>query len=421
MSEIASGAVNGIWVVVRSVIYDRVKTYLSYVQNYERNLNSLSEELEELCLEKKDVDVKVLSGKDRLEKLTFKAAHWLARVQDLSKDEEMKKLMTKDIGIAKAMSRLMKNADLKKLVEMDGEMRDLVVKVMKDIVKRKGQAENGEALEVEESGAEEKDKEVGQVLEKLVEETMDEFKTLMQNGPYMAVAALHLLENHMENLERLTEKDKEVADIIAKAREMSHEEEWLSPDNDDNVLVRENTLRKEVTNLVKPVGEVLLNEELLKALPENLSLGMEAMGVVIGNSRGLKAELMDADNTSKQRNCCCCVIPFSYFSDRHDMSVAAESMLNKITDIIKDKSGDRDLTWPIRTEDMEAIPTNSVGLKSRNELLLKIVKALTHSDVQAVGVFGMGGSGFFFLSPSNNTDFCLFVISLMAWLHTLLG
>ncbi|XP_074269967.1 disease resistance protein At4g27190-like isoform X2 [Silene latifolia] len=370
-----------------SAIIVKLKTYMNYVKNCEQNLGLLVDNLESLRVEKDDIDEKVLSGKEKLEKVTAKAGRWLARVKEFTRDESMKKLMFKDIEIAKVMLKLIKD-DLKKFIEDDVGMRDLVVKVMKNIAKRKRKAGNGEI-----SDAEKKDNEVGLVLEKLVVETMEEFKALMQNDVDMAVAALHLLENHTENLERLVEKDNKVAEIIAKAREMSVEEELLSDDNHyDNVLVNENTLRQKVTNLLKPVGEVVLNEELLNSLPENVRLGMEAMGAVIGNRRGLKAELMDSYNATSHRNCCgFCVISCNFISDRHDMSVAAEAMLVVIKDIIGNKP--QDVTRPIRRGEMEVIPTNCVGLGSRNDLLQKIIKALASTDIHALGVFGMGGTG----------------------------
>ncbi|XP_074269655.1 disease resistance protein At4g27190-like [Silene latifolia] len=392
MEALACQALQKAGDALQSVIIDRVMTYLSDVKNYEQNMISLCEILEKLCVERKDFDDKVKSGKVKLEILTYKAVHWLGEVQDFTKHKEMKKLMINDMGIARAMLRLMKDADLKMLVEEDGEMHELVLKVMKDYAKRRkacnGEVCNGEVLL---AADEQKDKEVGQVLEKLMEETMDEVKALMQNDMYLAVAALHLLENHMVNFERLTEKDKEMADVITKAREMSLKEEWLSRDNHLSVLVHENNLREKVTNLLKPMEEVILNEELLKAFPENLSLGMEAMGFIIGNSRGQKAELIKADNTSNHRTCC--VISYSYFSDRHDMSVAAKDMLDVANAIIGRKPGDQDLTRPMRKEEMLSMPTNFIGLKSINELLVRIVGALASSDVLAVGVIGMGGSG----------------------------
>ncbi|XP_074303351.1 disease resistance protein RFL1-like [Silene latifolia] len=369
-----------------SAIIVKLKTYVNHVKNCEQNLSLLLDNLESLRVEKDDIDEKVLSGKEKLEKVTAKAARWLARVREFTRDESMKKLMLKDMEIAKVMLKLIKD-DLKKFIEEDGGMRDLVVKVMKNITKRKRKAGNREI-----SDAEKKDIEVGRVLEKLVVETMEEFKALMQNDMDMAVAALHLLENHTENLERLAEKDKVVAEIIAKAREMSVEEELPSDDNHDNVLVNESTLRQKVTNLLRPVGEVVLNEELLNALPENVRLGMEAMGAVIGNRRGLKAELMNSDNTASHRNCRgCCVISCNFISDRHDMSVAAEAMLVVVKDIIGNKP--QDVTRPIRRGEMEVIPTNCVGLGSRNELLQKLMKGLASSEVHALGVFGMGGTG----------------------------
>ncbi|XP_074269662.1 putative disease resistance protein At4g27220 isoform X2 [Silene latifolia] len=300
----------------------------------------------------------------------------------------MKMLMHKDMRVAKVMLRLMKN-DLKKLVEDDAEMRDLVVKVMKDIAKRKGKAGIREGSEVDE-----KDREVCQVLEKLIEETIGEFKKLMQNDEKMAIAAMHLLENHMEKLEKLTETDKEVADIIANARETSKHAELLSDNNhdDENVVKDVNTLKERVKNLLKPVWNLTMNEELLETLPENVSLGIQAIDVVIGNRRGLKAELMDSDNAASHRNSCCCVISYNYFSDRYHMSVAAKDMIDKIK-AIGTKPGSEDVIRPIRRGEMERIPTNCVGLKSRNELLQKIMKALESSDVHAVGVYGMGGSG----------------------------
>ncbi|XP_074267309.1 disease resistance protein At4g27190-like [Silene latifolia] len=152
--------------------------------------------------------------------------------------------------------------------------------------------------------------------------------------------------------------------------------------------------RNKVTNLLKPVGDLILNEEALKTLPENVRLGVEAMGVVIGNRRGLKAELVDFDNIKSHRNCCCCcVISYNYFSDRYYMSVAAEAMLVTIKEIIGNEPGSEDVTRPERRGEMKAIPTNLAELKSRNELFEKIITSLASKDVNALGVFGMGGSG----------------------------
>ncbi|XP_074303363.1 disease resistance protein At4g27190-like [Silene latifolia] len=76
------------------------------------------------------------------------------------------------------------------------------------------------------------------------------------------------------------------------------------------------------------------------------------------------------------------------------MSVAAKDMIDKIkNDISGTKPGTEDVTRSIRRGEMEEIPTNSVGLESRNELFQKIIKALASNDVHALGVFGMGGSG----------------------------
>ncbi|XP_074269654.1 putative disease resistance protein At4g27220 [Silene latifolia] len=222
---------------------------------------------------------------------------------------------------------------------------------------------------------------------------------IMQNDEEMAIAAMHLLENYKEKLEELTEKDPEVAEIIAKARKMSDEEEFPSDNHDDengtkdNVAANVDTLRNKVTNLLKPVGDLILNEEALKTLPENVRLGVEAMGVVIGNRRGLKAELVDSENINSHRNCCCCMISYNYFSDRYYMSVAAEAMLVTIKEIIGNEPGSEDVTRPERRGEMKAIPTNLAELKSRNELFEKIIKALASKDVNALGVFGMGGSG----------------------------
>ncbi|XP_074267311.1 uncharacterized protein LOC141590635 [Silene latifolia] len=372
-------------------IIDRLNNYVNYIKKCEENLTSLLDNLENLRAEKYDIENMVLSGKENAEKLTDKAALWLARVKDLVNDELMKTLMIKDIRIAKVMLRLMKN-DLKKLVEDSSEMRDVVVKVMKNITKGKKKVDNREV--------DEKEIQVGQVLEKLMEETMEEFKKLMQNDEKMAIAAMHLLENHKEKLSKLTEKDKEVADIIAKARKTSHDAELLSDNHNDenvmknNVLMNEKTLKENVKNILKPVGDLILSEALLKTLPENVRLGLEAMGVVVENRSGLRAELIDSDNAANYRNsCCCCVISYNFFSDRYDMSVAAEAMRVVIEKIIGNKPGSQDVTRPTRRGEMEGIPTNSVGLQSRNDLLGKIIKALASNDVHALGVFGMGGSG----------------------------
>ncbi|XP_074269650.1 uncharacterized protein LOC141592752 [Silene latifolia] len=389
MEALACQALQKVGGALEPVISDKVMTYLGYVQNYEHNLVLLCETLEMLCVKKKALDDKVESGKKKSEKLTPEAAHWCLEVRKFSKHEAMKKLMIRDMEIAKVMFRLMKDADLKKLIEEDDGMRDLVVKLMNNIAERKRKADNGGDLDADE----EKDKEVGQVLEKLIRDTMEGFKKLTRNDEKMAVAAMHLLKNRVEKLEKLMETDEEVADVIAKAKETSHTEEWLSDDNLDNVIVHENTLATKVRSLLKSVGGVIPNEEVLKALPENLRLGMEVMGVIIENSSGLQAELMDADNTANHRNCCFSLFSYNYFCDRHDMSVAAEEMLNKVKNILGRLPGNQDLTRPMRRAEMEGIPTNFVGLESRNELLRKIVKALASNDVQAVGVYGMGGSG----------------------------
>ncbi|XP_074269646.1 disease resistance protein At4g27190 isoform X3 [Silene latifolia] len=372
---------------VLCAIYDNIKTYVNLIRKCEANLVLLVDNLENLRADKDTIDDKVLEGKENLKKVTAKAELWLARVKELVNDESMKMLMHKDMRVAKVMLRLMKN-DLKKLIEDDVEMRDVVVKVMKDIAKRKGKACNSR----EGSNVDEKEKEVGHVLEKLIEETIGEFKKLMQNDEKMAIAAMHLLENDKKKLEKLMEKDEEMADIIANARKTSDDAELLS--DDENVVENVNTLKEKVKKLLKPVGNLIMHEELLETLPENVRLVMEAIDVVIGNRRGLKAELMDPDNTASQRNSCCrCVISCNYFSDRYHMSVAAEAMLVRIKDIIGTKPGTEDVTRSIRRGEMEGIPTNSVGLESRNELFQKIIKALASNDVHALGVFGMGGSG----------------------------
>ncbi|XP_074269638.1 disease resistance protein At4g27190-like [Silene latifolia] len=372
-------------------IIDKIKRYVNYIKKCEDNLILLLDDLENLRAEKYDIDNLVLSGMEKGEKLTDKATLWLARVRDLVNDGSMTTLMSKDMRIAKVMLRLMKN-DLRRLVEEGGEMRDVVVKVMKHITKGKGKVDNGEM--------DEKEQQVCQVLEKLMEETIQEFKKLMQNDEKMAIAAMHLLENHKEKLAKLTEKDNEVADIIAKARKTSEDAELLSDNHDDenvvknNVLMNEKTLKENVKNILKPMGNFVLSEELLKTLPENVRLGMEAMGIVIENRRELKVELMDSDNAASHRNSCgCCVISYNFFSDRYDMSVAAEDMLIKIKNIIENKPGGQDVTRATRRGEMEAIHTDYALLKSRNELFEKIIKALASNDVHALGVFGMGGSG----------------------------
>ncbi|XP_074269652.1 disease resistance protein At4g27190-like isoform X2 [Silene latifolia] len=358
----------------------------SSLLNFRLWISQSLKDLETLRGDKDTIDDKVLGEKENLKKVTAKAELWLVRVKELVKDESMKKLMNKDMRVAKVMLRLMKN-DLKKLIEDDVEMRDVVVKVMKDIAKRKGKAGNSrEGPDVDEN-----DKKVGQVLEKLIEETIGEFKKLMQNDEKMAVAAMHLLENDKKKLEELMEKDEEMADIIAKARKTSEDAELLS--DDENVVENVNTLKEKVKKLLKPVGNLIMHEELLETLPDNVRLGIQAIDVVIGNRRGLRAELMDPDNAASHRNsCCCCVISYNYFSDRYHMSVAAKDMIDKIK-AIGTKPGSEDVIRPIRRGEMERIPTNCVGLKSRNELLQKIMKALESSDVHAVGVYGMGGSG----------------------------
>ncbi|XP_074303361.1 uncharacterized protein LOC141637841 isoform X2 [Silene latifolia] len=368
----------------------------------------------------------------------------------------MKRLMNTDMRVAKVMLRLMKN-DLQKLVKDDRKMRELVVKVMKDITKRKTKVGNREDPHVNEndkqagtssevsnvdkndkqagtsevsnvdgnhkqagtsevsnvdgndkqagtsevSNMDEKDKQVSEVLEKLMAETINEFKKLMQNDEKMAIAAMHLLETHKEKgkFKELTEMDKDVAEIIAKARKMSDNEEIPSDNHDDengttdNVVANVDTLRNKVKNMLKPVRELILNEEVLKTFPENVRLGVEAMDVVIGNRKELKAELMDSDNINSHRNCCCCVISYNYFSDRYDMSVAADTMLVTIEELSGSKPEIKNVTRRKPRDEMGAIPTDYVGLDSRNKLFGKIIVSLASNGVNAIGVFGMGGSG----------------------------
>lgn len=234
---------------------------------------------------------------------------------------------------------------------------------------------------------------VARVVVEVMKDTTEDFKRLMKEDMKVAVVAVTLLKD--EELEKLSEGDAEMVQIFKSAREMCEEKLWESSVSDDEELedvknnsVNENTIREAVGKLLRPLQKLTENEDFMKVLPENVRLGAEIMDGLSKGS-GLKDEIAK----NHRGGCYCMAVPFLYFQHRYERSIAAEQLAKDIQSII-DKLPQDPVTLPVRAGDLKPIPSEFVrDLESREMFLQTILEKLQDDQVNAVGIFGMGGAG----------------------------
>ncbi|KAK9706554.1 hypothetical protein RND81_07G134600 [Saponaria officinalis] len=390
---------------IKSFLFDAVKEYVGYIGGCDDNLGALHKSLNDVCNKKDDINKKVKEGNDKQEEITREAASWLKDVRLLADDEELKGLMYIDMETAKFVVKMMGKKDLKRRLSEESEMQDLVIRVMK---KLKEEMENSEEEDMRKM-MEVDYKKVAEVLVEVMKDTIDEFKKLMKEDRRMAVIATRTLKDR--DLDKLTRGDQEMEEIVRVAGNVSDEELWQNHEDEesDALLVKNpvvgsghNTVKEAakklftpLANLLTPLGRLMDDANFKKAVPEaeSVKLGLEVIDGLLIKRRGSKIE-MD-DNTKQDTGCCCS--PLSLCNDYHDrylLSKAAEFMAKHIQDDLIGKCPLDPVTLRIRTVDLMSIPTQFLkGLDSRTKLLHRILENLNDDRINAVGVFGMGGTG----------------------------
>ncbi|KAH9627231.1 hypothetical protein KSS87_018507 [Heliosperma pusillum] len=391
----------------KSFAYDTVKEYVGYIGSCDDNLGALHNSLSDVCNKKEDIKKKVKEGNDKLEEITREAASWLKDARILTEDEELKDLMYKDIETAKFVVKMMGSKYLKRRIREESEMQQLVLKVMKKLKEDVDKSEE-ELRKILEDDL----KQVAEVVVEVMKDTVDEFKRLMKEDRLMAAIAIRTLKD--SDLNKLTKGDKEIEEIVRKARYSSDEELWPNREDDgSNVLqpllveipemgVNENMLKEAAKKLftplaylVTPLGKLMDDAEFRKAVPHavDVKLGLEVIDGLLIRGGGSKKEM---DDITKQHRSCCCS-PFSlccYYHDRYLISRAAESMVKHIQNDLISKYPQDPVTLFIRPQDLTPIPSQFLGgLDSRTQLLHQILEKLIDDQVDSVGLFGMGGIG----------------------------
>ncbi|XP_074267440.1 uncharacterized protein LOC141590781 [Silene latifolia] len=394
----------------KSFFYDNAKEYVGYIGSCDNNLCALHKSLSDVCNKKDDIKKKVKEGNDQLEEITREAASWLKDVRILTEDEELKGLMYKDIETAKFVVKMMGSKYLKRRIREESEMQQLVIKVMKKLKEDvdKSKEEMGTILEDDY-------KQVAEVVVEVMKDTIDEFKKLMKEDRKMAVITIRMLKD--SDLDKLTKGDKEIEEIVREARYYSSDEElWPNREDDEsNVLqpllvklpakaVSENMVKEAAKKLftplaylLTPLGKLMDNDDFKKAVPHavDVKLGLEVIDGLLIRGRGSKKEMDDV--TKQHRGCCCSPLALCCnYHDRYLISKAAKFMAKHIQDEVISKCPRDPVTLRIRTEDLKPIPTPFLkGLDSRTQLLHQLLEKLNDDNVDSVGVFGMGGAGFY--------------------------
>ncbi|XP_074265252.1 uncharacterized protein LOC141587678 [Silene latifolia] len=382
------------------------------IRSCEGNLVALRKSLKEVCIKKDDVEKKVKVGNDNLEGITTVAANWLHDVRILTEDEELKELMYKDIETAKFVVKMMGKKDLKRRISKEHEMQEVVVKVMKKLKEEMEQLEEGEMRKMRYLDY----KQVAEVVVEVMKDTIDEFKKLMKEDKKMAIIAMRTLK--ARDLEKLTKDDEKMKEIVTEAGNASDKEQWPNHvlnhvDEESNamqpLLVKipsvggsnNNTIKEFVkklftplASLIIPLGKLMDDADFKKAVPqaEGVKLGLEVIDGLLIKGRGLK---MDMDgNTKLRRGGGCSLSLCSDYHGRYLMSKSAELMAKHIQDEIISKCPPDPVTLHISSVNLKLIPTQFLkGLDSRTTLLLRILENLNDDHVDAVGLFGMGGTG----------------------------
>ncbi|XP_074263784.1 uncharacterized protein LOC141586467 [Silene latifolia] len=323
----------------------------------------------------------------------------------LTEDEELKGLMYKDTETAKFVVKMMGKRHLKTRIREESEMQELVVKVMKKLKKEMDKSEEEMMRNILEVDY----KEVAELVVEIMKDTIEEFKKLMKEDKRMAVIATRMLKDR--DLEKLTKDDQVMEEIVREAGNTSDEEFCLkNKDEESNSLLvkipavdmHKNTVKEAakklftlLANLVTPLEKLMDDANFKEAVPEaeGVKLGLEVIDGLLIRGRGFKKE-MD-DNNKEHRVCCCSSQSLCYdFHGRYLISKRAEFMAKHIHDDFISKLPRDSVILHIRTEDLQPIPTQFLkGLDSRTQLLHQILEKLNNDQVDSVGVYGMGGTG----------------------------
>ncbi|XP_074288962.1 uncharacterized protein LOC141614105 [Silene latifolia] len=394
-----SGIILEIVKPINSFVFGSVTEYLGYIRSWEENLESLRKNLSDVCNRKDDINKKVEEGKDKQEEISREAASWLKDVRILSEKEELKGLMYKDLETAKYVVKMMGKKHLKRRISKEREMQEVVVKVMRKLKEEMEQSE-----EEMRKMAELDYKQVAEVVVEVMKDSIEEFKKLMKEDKNMAVIATRTLNDR--DLDKLTKGDKEMEEIVREAGNVTDDEElWQNyEDEESNALlvnvpmvgVDKNPVKETARKLFlkTPLGKLMEDANFKKAAPE-AELVKSRLDVIDGlliKSPESKKEM--ADNNKQHRSCCGCTLSCCDYHGRYKISKAANLMAKHIKDDIISKYPRDFVTMRIRTVDLKPIPTPFLkGFDSRTKLMDQILEKLKDGQVDAVGVFGMGGIG----------------------------
>ncbi|XP_074288981.1 uncharacterized protein LOC141614124 [Silene latifolia] len=394
-----SGIILEIVKPINSFVFGSVTEYLGYIRSWEENLDSLRKNLSDVCNRKDDINKKVEEGKDKQEEISREAASWLKDVRILSEKEELKGLMYKDLETAKYVVKMMGKKHLKRRISKEWEMQEVVVKVMRKLKEEMEQSE-----EETRKMAEVDYKQVAEVVVEVMKDSIEEFKKLMKEDKNMAVIATRTLNDR--DLDKLTKGDKEMEEIVREAGNVTDDEElWQNyEDEESNALlikvpaegVDKNRVKETARKLflMTPLGKLMEDANFKKAAPE-AELVKSRLDVIDGlliKSPESKKEM--ADNNKQHRSCCGCTLSCCDYHGRYKISKAADLMAKHIKDDIVSKYPRDFVTMRIRTVDLKPIPTPFLkGFDSRTKLMHQILEKLKDGQVDAVGVFGMGGIG----------------------------
>ncbi|KAL9228545.1 hypothetical protein vseg_004112 [Gypsophila vaccaria] len=386
---------------INSFVFGTVVEYVGYIRSYEDNLALLRKNLSDVCNRKDDIDKKVKEGKDKQEEISRETASWLKDVRILSENEELKGLMYKDMETAKFVVKMMGKKHLKRRISKESEMQEVVMKVMKKL-----REEMEESEEEMRKMAEVDYKQVAEVVVEVMKDSIEEFKKLMKEDKNMAVIATRTLNDR--DLDKLTEGDIEMEEIVREAGNVSDDEElWQNHEHDESnaLLVRvpsvgvgKNSVKEAAKKLTSPLGNLfgkLMNDAKFKKAAPEAELVKSRLDVIDGlliNKVGTKKETVE--DSKQHRACCCCTLSCCNYHGRYQISKAADLMAKHIQDDIICKCPRDPITLRIRTIDLKPIPTHFLkGVDSRTKLVNQILEKLKDNQVYSVGVFGMGGIG----------------------------